>query len=43
MIINPTKKALPLFNHLPKVSDEKGGKSFSDSNPLFSWHGIILT
>ncbi|MGM0338914.1 cell division protein FtsA [Enterococcus sp. AZ007] len=38
MIINPSKKALPLFNYLPKAADKKLARSFSDSNPLFSWH-----
>lgn len=38
MIINPSKKALPLFNHLHEVADKKMARSFSDKNPLFSWH-----
>lgn len=38
MIINPSKKALPLFNHLHEVADKKWARSFSDKNPLFSWH-----
>lgn len=39
MIINPSKKALPLFNQLPQTTDKKWARSFSDQNPLFSWHG----
>lgn len=39
MIINPSKKALPLFNQLPQTADKKWARSFSDKNPLFSWHG----
>ncbi|MFR3685688.1 MAG: DUF6933 domain-containing protein [Enterococcus sp.] len=38
MIINPSKKASPLFNQLPEVADKKMARSFSDKNPLFSWH-----
>ncbi|MDU3613775.1 MAG: hypothetical protein E7F90_15360 [Enterococcus avium] len=38
MIINSSKKALPLFNQLPEVGDKKRARSFSDKNPLFSWH-----
>lgn len=38
MIINPSKKASPLFHHLPEVADKKMARSFSDKNPLFSWH-----
>lgn len=38
MIINSSKKALPLFNQLPEVADKKRARSFSDKNPLFSWH-----
>lgn len=38
MIINPSKKALPLFNQLPQAADKKWARSFSDKNPLFSWH-----
>ncbi len=35
MIINSSKKALPLFNQLPEVADKKRARSFSDKNPLF--------
>ncbi|MDU5333655.1 DUF6933 domain-containing protein [Enterococcus sp.] len=38
MIINPSKKALPLFNQLPQAADKKLARSFSDKNPFFSWH-----
>lgn len=38
MIVNSSKKALPLFNQLPEVADKKRARSFSDKNPLFSWH-----
>lgn len=38
MIINPTKKSLPLFSALPKVKDVKIGKAYSTVNPFFSWH-----
>jgi len=38
MIINPTKKALPLFSYLSEVSDKKIAQNFSNNNPLFSWH-----
>ena len=38
MIINPTKKALPIFNKIDKVKDSKMAKSFAISNPFFSWH-----
>ncbi len=38
MIINPTKKALPLFSYLSDVSDKKIAQNFSSNNPLFSWH-----
>lgn len=35
MIINPAKKALPLFNQLPEVADKKMARSFSDKNSAF--------
>lgn len=38
MIINPTKKTLPLFNKLPNVDDKMAGRRFSEANPFFSWH-----
>lgn len=38
MIINPTKKALPLFSYLSEVSDKKIARDFSSNNSLFSWH-----
>ncbi|MFC4710322.1 DUF6933 domain-containing protein [Enterococcus eurekensis] len=38
MIINPTKKTLPLFSSLPKIKDSNWGKAYSTVNPLFSWH-----
>ncbi|ANK61860.1 DUF6933 domain-containing protein [Loigolactobacillus backii] len=38
MIINPTKKALPIFNKLVKVEDAAMAKCFATVNPLFSWH-----
>lgn len=38
MIINPTKKAQALFSALPKVTDAQRGKSYSLTNPFFSWH-----
>lgn len=38
MIINPTKKSLPLFSALPKVADSQASKAFSTANPFFSWH-----
>ncbi|MGL9747292.1 DUF6933 domain-containing protein [Enterococcus sp. DIV0170] len=38
MIINPTKKALPLFNKIPSVADKQLARRFSEFNPLFSWH-----
>ena len=38
MIINPTKKALPLFNQLPQAKEKVSAREFSESNPFFSWH-----
>lgn len=38
MIINPTKKALPIFNKLVKVADKDQAKRFATANPFFSWH-----
>lgn len=38
MMINPTKKTLPLFSTLTQVSDANQGKAFSLTNPFFSWH-----
>lgn len=38
MIINPTKKSLPIFNKLIKTADVTKAKQFSIANPLFSWH-----
>ena len=37
MIINPTKKALPIFSKLPKVGDREAGKQESGDYPFFSW------
>lgn len=38
MIINPTKKALPIFNKLTKSADNASAKAFAMANPFFSWH-----
>lgn len=38
MIINPTKKALPIFNKLVKTKDANAAKRFAIANPFFSWH-----
>ncbi|GAB5054421.1 hypothetical protein PESHB5_09200 [Pediococcus parvulus] len=38
MIINPTKKALPIFNKLVKTKDAGVAKRFAMANPFFSWH-----
>ncbi|QBO36235.1 hypothetical protein EQG49_07065 [Periweissella cryptocerci] len=38
MIINPTKKALPIFNKLVKVEDGNEAKVVATANPFFSWH-----
>ncbi|WP_368251712.1 hypothetical protein [Enterococcus sp. 2201sp1_2201st1_B8_2201SCRN_220225] len=42
MIINPTKKSLPLFSEINKVADKEAAKAFSLANPLFSWHGTYF-
>lgn len=38
MIINPTKKSLPLFSTLIKTTDKNWGQAYSTVNPFFSWH-----
>ncbi|MFC6171867.1 DUF6933 domain-containing protein [Loigolactobacillus jiayinensis] len=43
MIINPTKKALPIFNQLVKVTDPTITKNFAQANPFFSWHANYYT
>ncbi|MFL2028264.1 DUF6933 domain-containing protein [Loigolactobacillus zhaoyuanensis] len=43
MIINPTKKALPIFNRLTKVTDPAAAKNFAQANPFFSWHANYYT
>lgn len=43
MIINPTKKTLPLFSAIPKVENLEEAKAFSQANPLFSWHATYFT
>lgn len=35
MIINPTKKALPIFNKLVKTKDANAAKRFAIANPFF--------
>ncbi|WP_411843318.1 DUF6933 domain-containing protein [Salinicoccus sp. HZC-1] len=42
MIINPTKKSLPLFNKLQQTEDKAKGKAFSEINPFFSWHANYI-
>ncbi|MFD1472097.1 DUF6933 domain-containing protein [Companilactobacillus mishanensis] len=39
MFIKPTKKAKPIFNHLPEVSIN----SNEEINPLFTWHASYAT
>lgn len=38
MIINATKKALPIFNKLVTVDSTADATNFATANPLFSWH-----
>ncbi|WP_412989358.1 DUF6933 domain-containing protein [Pediococcus siamensis] len=43
MLINSTKKALPIFNKLVKVENAETAKQFAKANPLFSWHANYFT
>ncbi|KIS03203.1 DUF6933 domain-containing protein [Paucilactobacillus wasatchensis] len=38
MIINPTKKALPIFSKLAHVQNAAEAKKLGIANPFFSWH-----
>lgn len=43
MIINPTKKALPIFSKLPKMVDKDAGTQKSLDAPFFSWTANYFT
>ena len=43
LVMNPTKKTLPLFSHIEKVDNEKSAKHFSKINPFYSWHANYVT
>ncbi|WP_071130166.1 DUF6933 domain-containing protein [Enterococcus timonensis] len=38
MFINPTKKALSIFNQLPAVENIPQAQKIAAANPFFSWH-----
>ncbi|GEP19480.1 DUF6933 domain-containing protein [Pediococcus argentinicus] len=42
MIINPTKKAQPIFNKIKQSTDKDDAKSFATANPFFSWHANYI-
>ncbi|TDM06997.1 DUF6933 domain-containing protein [Macrococcus lamae] len=42
MIINPTKKTLPLFNQLTPSTSRLEAESAAAANPLYSWHATYI-
>ncbi|ATO44964.1 DUF6933 domain-containing protein [Loigolactobacillus coryniformis subsp. coryniformis] len=43
MLINPTKKSMPLFSALPQVADKAIAKQQAQADQFFSWHANYFT